>query len=472
MSLKDKFINQLSKLGKAMLIPMVIMPIAGVLGRLFAEDLLNVPTIANLSTVVFGNIDLMFAMGAALAYSKAKDKTTVLFASAISYLIFTSNIAIINETVSAGVFGGIIYGVCIALLYNVSVDWKLPSSFNFFSGEKMVITLSPIFALVMSYVFGFIWPYFQNGLNVFGVFIGGIGIFGIFIYGFLNRLLIPFGLHHVLNAYFAFEYGTYVTSSGEEVRGDIIRYIAGDPSAGSFFTGMYIVIIFGIPAINYAISKSALYNQKEVKGTARANAITSILSGVSEPTEFSFMFASPKLYLVHSILSGLAGTVAYLLGSRVGTFSQSGGIDFIINFGYGTNAWMVLPIGVLFFALYYYIFKFFIQKDNILTPGREQAWDEVSQEEGIADETVALPNEKHKEMAVRILEGLGGKENIVSLENCVTRLRLELKDASLMNEEMIKRSGSQGIMKMGANNVHIVIGTHVNSVAREIKKLI
>ncbi|HFQ7904811.1 TPA: PTS transporter subunit EIIC [Clostridioides difficile] len=457
----NKMMQQLSLLGKTMLVPIAVMPAAGILGLLFGPNMLNVPAISNISNIVFSNVDYLFLLGAASAYSKSKDKTSVMVAAVVAYMIFKSNLELLNDTLNAGVFGGIIVGACIAWTYNKTYKVKVPAFLSFFAGEKCVITLSPVVALILSYIFSLLWIYPQAAMNQFGFWLGGAGAIGIFLFLFCNRALIPTGLHQVLNAYILFEMGEYTTSTGEVIRGEIPRFMAGDPNAGFFWTGFYIIMMFSIPAISYAIYKTAQDKKKqEVKGAMTAGALTSFMATVTEPIEFSFLFASPKLYIIHSFYSGLGGVVLYLLGARLGSFNGASIIDYVLSFSYGDKAWLVIPVGVVFFVLYYVTFKYIIIKDNVQTPGREveiEIGDKVSEKE----KNLKLSHGNFSYMAKQIIKNCGGYENIVTLNNCMTRLRLEVKDATILNDDNIKKTGAKGVIKLSNTSVQIIIGTDV-----------
>ena len=324
-------------------------------------------------------------------------------------------------------------------------------------------------ALILSYIFSLLWIYPQAAMNQFGFWLGGAGAIGIFLFLFCNRALIPTGLHQVLNAYILFEMGEYTTSTGEVIRGEIPRFMAGDPNAGFFWTGFYIIMMFSIPAISYAIYKTAQDKKKqEVKGAMTAGALTSFMATVTEPIEFSFLFASPKLYIIHSFYSGLGGVVLYLLGARLGSFNGASIIDYVLSFSYGDKAWLVIPVGVVFFVLYYVTFKYIIIKDNVQTPGREveiEIGDKVSEKE----KNLKLSHGNFSYMAKQIIKNCGGYENIVTLNNCMTRLRLEVKDATILNDDNIKKTGAKGVIKLSNTSVQIIIGTDVVKVKDEME---
>ena len=460
--------NQLSKLGKAMLIPVVAMPVAGLLSRLGQPDLLNLDILKIASDVIFGNLDLLFAVGCILAYTKSKDKSSAVLAGVLSVMVFRQALTYLNESISMGVFGGIVSGVSTAIIYNYSKNWKVPSMFSFFAGEKLAITLGPIFSLILAGVFSFIWPPIESGLDAFAIGLGSMGIFGVFLFGFLNRALIPTGLHHVFNAYIFYELGSYTTANGTVVTGEMTRFLAGDPSAGSFLVMFYVIMVFGIPGVAAAMYKTAHpENKEEVKGLANSGALTSIVAGVTEPIEFSFMFTSPLLYFIHSVFTGLAGAILYLFNSRLGFAFGFNIIDLTLNWNMGNNVIYIIPVGIAFFFLYYFTFKTIILKKDIKTPGRSEA---IS--EDIDEKELKLSHSNYSYMAKKLLQNVGGVENIVNAENCVTRMRLEIKDISLINEDNIKKTGVKGVVKVNKNNIQIIVGTEVVHVMKAFNELL
>lgn len=460
--------NQLSKLGKAMLIPVVAMPVAGLLSRLGQPDLLNLDILKIASDVIFGNLDLLFAVGCILAYTKSKDKSSAVLAGVLSVMVFRQALTYLNESISMGVFGGIVSGVSTAIIYNYSKNWKVPSMFSFFAGEKLAITLGPIFSLILAGVFSFIWPPIEAGLDAFAIGLGSMGIFGVFLFGFLNRALIPTGLHHVFNAYIFYELGSYTTANGTVVTGEMTRFLAGDPSAGSFLVMFYVIMVFGIPGVAAAMYKTARpENKEEVKGLANSGALTSIVAGITEPIEFSFMFTSPLLYFIHSVFTGLAGAILYLFNSRLGFAFGFNIIDLTLNWNMGNNVIYIIPVGIAFFFLYYFTFKTIILKKDIKTPGRSE-----NITEGIDEKELKLSHSNYSYMAKKLLQNVGGVENIVNAENCVTRMRLEIKDISLINEDNIKKTGAKGVVKVNKNNIQIIVGTEVVHVMKEFNALL
>lgn len=460
--------NQLSKLGKAMLIPVVAMPVAGLLARLGQPDLLNLEILRIASDIVFGNLDMLFAVGCVLAYTKSKDKSNAVLASVLSVMVFRQALSYLDESMSMGVFGGIVSGVSTAIIYNYSKEWKVPSMFSFFAGDKLALTLGPIFSIPLAYACSLVWAPIELGLDSFATWLGAMGILGIFLFGFLNRLLIPTGLHHVLNAYIFYELGTFITPTGTEVTGEMSRFLAGDPKAGAFLGMFYVIMIFGIPGAAMAMYKTAYpQNKKDVKGLVNSGILTSLFAGITEPIEFSFMFVSPFLYFLHSLFTGLAGAVLFLFGTRIGFAFGFNVIDLTLNWKMGTNVIFILLVGVAFFFLYYFTFKWVITKKDIKTPGRIK-----ENLDNIDEKSIKLTHSNYGYMAKKILQNVGGAENIVNASNCVTRLRLEIKDIDLVNEENIKKTGAKGIVKVNKNNIQIIIGTEVIKVMNEFNELL
>lgn len=464
--------KQLSKLGKTMLIPLTATPIAGLLARLSAQDIFDLPMIENAAWVVFGMMDLLFAIGAVMAYAKAKDKAIPIIASIVSLEVFKNILNYIDSSLNMGVFAGIVIGVVTAIVYNYSKEWKIPEIFIFFRGEKLVVTLAPLIAIPLAIICSYIWIPCQMALNHFGMWIASAGAIGVFVYGIANRLLIPSGLHHVINSYIYYELGTYVTSTGAIVKGEIPRFLAGDPTAGLFLAMFFIPMMFGLPGACLAMCKTAYKKNKEqVKSFMASSALTSFVSGITEPIEFSFMFVAPKLYVFHAFLTGLSGTFLYLLDVHLGMSINFCVIDFVMNYSMGIRAWVIIPIGIIFFFIYYFGFKYLIEKDNLQTPGRQETaqFEEVVND---AETKIELGHSRYRYMAKKILENVGGKENVLDVECCVTRLRLELIDASIINEENIRKTGAKGIMKFSDSEIQIIIGSNVNKITKEMKELL
>ncbi|WP_337969668.1 PTS transporter subunit EIIC [Virgibacillus salexigens] len=461
----------MQKLGKSMLIPIVAMPIAGILFRISAPDLLDLP-LFQAAGVIFNNMDILIAIGIAMGLAKTKDRGIPALTGFLAISVLNEGLALMNPDLNMSVFGGVLSGLIAAFIYNRFKNTQLPNIFSFFGGEKFPITMIILTMIPVAGIFTFIWPYAQAGIDFFAQSLVGLGALGIFIFGFLNRFLLPFGLHHVLNTYIYFGLGSYETPSGEVVTGEITRFLNGDPTAGYFLGGFFIVMIFGIPAIALAITRAAKKKKKqETKALMSSGSLTSVVAGLTEPIEFTFIFTSPLLYFIHSVYTGLAGATLYLLHVRHG-FSWGGSIiDYGLNLGIAENGLLLLPIGLAFGVLYYITFYTIIVKRNIKVIGREDdvAFSEESEER---EQELSLSHSKYEYMAKKILENVGGKENITDYENCMTRLRLVLADASIINEEKIKQTGAHGVVKVDDQHVQIVVGPEVSNVYQEFKKLI
>ncbi|MEZ9566106.1 PTS transporter subunit EIIC [Vibrio artabrorum] len=466
----SKINNQLSKLGRAMLIPIVAQPVAGILSRFGQPDLIDSELLRMAADVIFGNMDLLFVVGASVAFTKSKDKTTTILGAILALMVFKKALAFVNPDLNMGIFAGIIVGSATAILYNYSRDWKTPSMFSFFTGEKFVVTLAPLAAVPFGLLFAQVWSPVESGLDAFAVALLGAGALGAFLFGFLNRSLIPFGLHHVINSYVFFEVGSYVTSTGTVVTGEIPRFISGDPTAGGILAMFYVPMLFGLPGAALAMYRTAKESQKEkAKALYGAGAATSIFAGVTEPLEFSFIFKAPPLYFMHAFFVGLAGLILYMLDVRLGFAVGFTAIDYVTNFNMGNNSWMIIPVGLAFFAIYYFSFKFMIEKYDYQIEGREPEID-YGAERTKEEEELKLSHSNYAYMAKKLLAFVGGRENIDEAGCCVTRLRLELHDTSIIDEEAIMRTGAKRVVRMGDKSIQIVIGTEVIEVMKEFDR--
>lgn len=466
------FITNLSKLGRAMLVPIVAMPAIGILGRLGAADMLNIPLMETASNAITNNLDMLFAFGACLAFAKAKDKTFPMIGAAVGLFAFKACLSSLNEDIGMGVFAGIVVGTLAAILFNYSREWKTPEMFSLFTGDRFIIVLAPIFAIPLALLFNIIWPPIQNGLDSLAMWMAGSGVIGIFLFGFLNRALIPVGLHHVINSYLWFQMGSFTNATGDVVMGDIPRFLAGDPTAGVFMTGLYPVFLFGLPGACLAMYKCAKKDKKfEVKSLMISGASTCFIAGITEPVEFLFEFVSPKLYLLHCLFSGLGGAIFYFMNVRLGISYNVDIIDYILNFNLGSNAILILPVGILFFFLYYFSFKWVIMHDNVLTPGRAEE-DTTTAEITDDEKNFTMNNTNNEFVAKKMLQNLGGKENIASLECCATRLRIEVKDAQKVETDKIRQMGVKGVVFLTDTNLQVVVGTSVQKVKAAMDELL
>lgn len=462
--------NFLQKFGKSLLIPIVALPIAGLLLRLSAADLLNIP-LFQASGVILSQMDAIIAIGIAMGLAQTKDKGIPALTGFLAIIVLKEGLKIMDPELNMSVFGGVLAGLMAALIYNKFKDTKLPSMLAFFSGEKFPITMIIFTMIPVAGLMSLVWPYAQTGIDVFAKSLMGLGALGVFIFGFLNRFLLPFGLHHVINTYVYFGLGEYETSSGEVVTGEITRFLSGDPTAGYFIGGFFITMMFGIPAIAFAITRAAKRRKQETKSLMVSGAGTSFLTGITEPIEFTFLFTSPLLYFIHSIYTGLAGAVLYLLHIRHGFSWGAGVVDFILNMNLSDRGYLIIPVGLAFAALYYFTFYFIIIKRDIPLVGREKET-EFGAESSEEEKGLTLSHSNHEYMAQKILQFIGGKENVIINDNCMTRLRLELKDTDIVDVEKIKQTGAHGVIKIDKHNVQIVIGSEAATIKKEIDKFV
>ncbi|KAA6474172.1 PTS transporter subunit EIIC [Bacillus swezeyi] len=447
----------LQLLGKSLLIPITVLPIAGLLLRLSAEDMLDIP-LFQASGVILNNMDVLISIGIAMGLANAKNKGIPALTGYLAIAVLKEGLGIMNPELDMSVFGGVIAGLMAAFIFNKFQHTQLPSMFSFFGGEKFPITMIVLVMIPVAGLFSIAWPYAQAGIDAFSQTLVGLGAFGVFVFGFLNRFLLPFGLHHVMNTYVYFGLGRYETASGEALTGEITRFLNGDPTAGYFLGGFFITMMFGIPAVALAISRAARKRKQETKALMSSGAATSFITGITEPVEFTFLFTSPLLYVLHSVYTGLAGAVLCLLGIRHGFSWGAGVIDYMLNLNLSDGGLWIIPIGLAFFALYYVTFYLVIIKRNVPLIGREQ---ETSEE-----------NQPHQSMAAGILKHIGGRENVVVCENCMTRLRMKLKDTSLADEAKLKQIGAHGVIKIDRHHIQIVIGTEAGNVKKDLQNMI
>ncbi len=466
----SKMFGKLQSVGKALMTPVAVLPVAALLLRFGAGDIPGLTDFTLLNSImfkagaaVFDNMYLLFAIGIAFGLAKNNEGAAGL-AGAVGVLVCKNVYEVINPDIKTGVLVGIIMGIVAGVLYNKYHNIKLPEFLGFFGGKRFVPIVTSFAAIFIGILFGYIWPTVQMGLDTFGNAVINAGAIGTFSYGFLNRLLIPTGLHHVLNSIFWFTFGEWTNPAGEVVRGDLLRFLAGDPKAGIFQAGFYPVMMFGLPAAALAMFTTAKpENKKAVGGMLFSVAFTAFLTGITEPLEFSFVFLAPALYFIHAVLTGLALVICQAMGILHGFGFSAGFIDFVVNYNKATNPMMLVPVGLGFGAVYYFTFVFFIKKFNIMTPGREDM---------VPEETEALYEEMGTAQVAReYIAALGGNGNIVDVEACITRLRLTLKDSAVIDEPKLKFLGAAGVIKLNAQNVQVVVGTRAELLAEEIKKM-
>ena len=504
---------QLQRLGKSLMLPIAVLPAAGILLRLGQDDLLGrikAPVIGPFfhamsaaGDALFSNLPLLFAVGVAIGFARKADGSTAL-AAVVGYLVVQavfktmSPIVLAGEVDKAGdqavinysVFAGIVVGLVTAWLFDRYHTIQLPSYLGFFGGRRFVPIVVSVACLFIAFAMSYCYPLFDAGLTGLGKFIGGSGALGAFVYGFANRMLIPLGLHHIPNSYVWFIYGDYQTPAGNVVTGELTRFAAGDPSAGILTSGFYPILMFGLPAAALAMIHVANKKQRKIAvGILSAAALTAFLTGVTEPLEFAFMFVAFPLYFIHAVLTGLSLAIAYLLDIHLGFSFSAGLIDLLL---YGTapaakNIPLLIGMGVVFFVLYYVLFRFAITKWNMRTPGREPE-DEFEAEEqanvtagadsaaatvaggSVATETktsTAHAPSATDSKAEQVIAAFGGRENLVNVDACITRLRMEVADKSKVDQARLKSLGAAGVIEVG-NSVQAVFGTSAEALKNDI----
>ncbi|RPK00043.1 PTS system, glucose-specific IIC component [Bacillus subtilis] len=463
----------LQQLGRALMTPVAVLPAAGLLLRFGDKDLLNIPIIKDAGGVVFDNLPLIFAVGVAIGLAGGEGVAGL--AAVIGYLILTVTLDNMGKLlglqppyegaehlIDMGVFGGIIIGLLAAYLYKRFSSIELHPVLGFFSGKRFVPIITSVSSLAIGVIFSFVWPLIQNGINAASSLIADSTV-GLFFYATIYRLLIPFGLHHIFYTPFYFMMGEYTDpSTGNTVTGDLTRFFAGDPTAGRFMMGDFPYMIFCLPAVALAIIHTARPEKKKmISGVMISAALTSLLTGITEPVEFSFLFVAPVLYLINSILAGVIFVVCDLFHVRHGYTFSGGGIDYVLNYGLSTNGWVVIPVGILFAFIYYYLFRFAILKWNLKTPGRET--DE-------ADQTEAKAPVAKDQLAFHVLQALGGQQNIANLDACITRLRVTVHQPSQVSKDELKRLGAVGVLEVN-NNFQAIFGTKSDALKDDIKTI-
>ena len=484
----------LQKLGKALMLPVAVLPICGILmgiGYLLCPatmqggDIQGAANLIGLFLVKAGgalidNMAILFAIGVGVGMSDKNDGTGGIAALA-SWLMLTtllstgfvttlmpsiaeSEVKTIAFNKIANPFIGILAGVIGSTCYNKFKGTKLPDWLAFFSGKRCVAIVAGVVSIIVSAVLLFVWPLFFGLLVSIGDAIAKMGVVGAGIYAFLNRLLIPTGLHHALNNVFWFD------TIG---LGDLSHFWAGETSAdvswslGMYMSGFFPCMMFGIPGAALAMVQCAKPEKKAATiGILLSAAVCSFICGVTEPFEFAFMFLAPGLYLIYAALYGVFTIVTVALGFRAGFSFSAGAMDLLFSASLPAAAktWLIIPLGIAAFVVFYFVFLFAIKKFDIKTPGREE--DDVE-----AEKNVQLASDDFTAIAKQILAGCGGKENIASIDNCVTRLRLEVKDMTQVDDKAIKAAGVAGVIKPGKTSVQVIVGTKVQFVADAFSEL-
>jgi len=449
----------LQQLGRALMLPIAVLPIAGLLLRLGQPDLLGWAAMAAAGDAIFSNLGLLFAVGVGVGLARENHGAAGL-AALVGFLVTTRAVetllaappgSLAKLSIPVGLLSGIIAGVG----YNRFGNITLPSYLSFFGGRRFVPIVSGLAGLVLAAVVGYAWPFLERGMDATSHAILGAGSLGLFAYGVLNRILIVTGLHHILNNFAWFIVGDYHGATG-----DLKRFFAGDPTAGAFMSGFFPVMMFGLPGACLAMYHAARPERRAgVAGLLLSLGLTSFLTGVTEPVEFTFMFLAPVLYALHAVATGLAMVVMNLFGVRLGFSFSAGLFDYVLNFSHAQRPLLLLPIGAAYFALYYGVFRFLIVRLNLATPGRE------------SDDAAAQPiaPSTPDARARAFVTALGGAQNLTEVDACTTRLRLVLADNKEVDEAALRRLGARGILRSSAQGLQVVLGPIADQVAGEIR---
>ncbi|WP_337142077.1 glucose-specific PTS transporter subunit IIBC [Staphylococcus aureus] len=499
--MRKKLFGQLQRIGKALMLPVAILPAAGLLlaiGTAIQGEALQhylpfiqnggVQNVAKLMTaagsIIFENLPMIFALGAAIGLAGGDGVAAI--AAFVGYIIMNKTMGDFLQvtpknvtdpasgyasilgipTLQTGVFGGIIIGALAAWCYNKFYNINLPSYLGFFAGKRFVPIMMATTSFILAFPMALIWPTIQTGLNAFstGLLDSNTGV-AVFLFGFIKRLLIPFGLHHIFHAPFWFEFGSWKNAAGEIIHGDQRIFIeqireGAHLTAGKFMQGEFPVMMFGLPAAALAIYHSAKpENKKVVAGLMGSAALTSFLTGITEPLEFSFLFVAPLLFFIHAVLDGLSFLTLYLLDVHLGYTFSGGFIDYVLLgvLPNKTQWWLVIPVGLVYAVIYYFVFRFLIVKLKYKTPGRED-----KQSQAVTASATELP--------YAVLEAMGGKANIKHLDACITRLRVEVNDKSKVDVPGLKDLGASGVLEVG-NNMQAIFGPKSDQIKHEMQQI-
>lgn len=458
------------RLGRALQLPIAVLPVAALLLRFGQPDLLNVPFIAQAGGAIFDNLALIFAIGVASSWSKDNAGSAAL-AGAVGYFVMTKAMVTINPEINMGVLAGIITGLVAGAVYNRWAGIKLPDFLSFFGGKRFVPIATGFFCLILAAIFGYVWPPVQHAIHSGGEWIVSAGALGSGIFGFINRLLIPTGLHQVLNTIAWFQIGEFTNAAGAVFHGDINRFYAGDGTAGMFMSGFFPIMMFGLPGAALAMYLAAPKARRPmVGGMLLSVAITAFLTGVTEPLEFLFMFLAPLLYLLHAVLTGISLFIATALGIHAGFSFSAGAIDYVLMYSLpaaSKNVWMLLVMGVVFFFVYFLLFSAVIRMFNLKTPGREDKAADVVTEEANSNTEEGLI-----QLATSYIAAVGGTDNLKAIDACITRLRLTVGDSAKVNDAACKRLGASGVVKLNKQTIQVIVGAKAESIGDEMKKVV
>ena len=468
----------LQKIGKALMLPVSVLPVAGILlgigsahFAIFPDLVSNV--MAQSGGAIFGIMAIMFAIGVALGLTN-NDGVSAL-AALVGYVVLLATLGVMAKvlgvetkevmgiaSVDTGVFGGIVIGGIAAALFNRYSRISLPPYLGFFSGKRFVPIVTAFAAIGLGIVLSFVWPPIGAGIKGFSHWAAESNpALAFTVYGVIERLLIPFGLHHIWNVPFFFEVGSYMDpTTGKAITGEIQRYIAGDPTAGNM-AGGYLFKMWGLPAAAVAIWHSARpENRARIGGIMISAALTAWLTGITEPIEFAFMFVAPVLYLIHALLAGVAYFLCIELGVKHGMTFSHGAIDFMVLYAKSTNGWWLIPLGLMWAAMYYTIFRVVIAKFDLKTPGREP--------EEVATSSEATADIAHG-FTKQLVLAFGGRSNIKGLDACITRLRVELNDMSKANPGKLKALGAAGVVIVG-KGMQAIFGTRSENLKTDMEE--
>ncbi|HEK7247458.1 TPA: PTS transporter subunit IIABC [Staphylococcus aureus] len=499
--MRKKLFGQLQRIGKALMLPVAILPAAGLLlaiGTAIQGEALQhylpfiqnggVQNVAKLMTaagsIIFENLPMIFALGVAIGLAGGDGVAAI--AAFVGYIIMNKTMGDFLQvtpknvtdpasgyasilgipTLQTGVFGGIIIGALAAWCYNKFYNINLPSYLGFFAGKRFVPIMMATTSFILAFPMALIWPTIQSGLNAFstGLLDSNTGV-AVFLFGFIKRLLIPFGLHHIFHAPFWFEFGSWKNAAGEIIHGDQRIFIeqireGAHLTAGKFMQGEFPVMMFGLPAAALAIYHTAKpENKKVVAGLMGSAALTSFLTGITEPLEFSFLFVAPLLFFIHAVLDGLSFLTLYLLDVHLGYTFSGGFIDYVLLgvLPNKTQWWLVIPVGLVYAVIYYFVFRFLIVKLKYKTPGRED-----KQSQAVTASATELP--------YAVLEAMGGKANIKHLDACITRLRVEVNDKSKVDVPGLKDLGASDVLEVG-NNMQAIFGPKSDQIKHEMQQI-
>jgi PTS system N-acetylglucosamine-specific IIC component len=468
-------VERLQPLGRALMLPIAVLPIAALLLRLGQSDMLDIPFVAAAGNAIFSNLGLIFAAGVGVGLARENHGAAAL-AGVVGYVVITEGAKALlqlqpdvmrlsdveqaawraKEIGKLSVPAGIVSGIIAGLLYNRFSNIKLPDYLAFFGGRRFVPIAAGLVGILGAALFGFGFPWFESAVDTLSRWVVGAGPIGLFLYGVLNRLLLITGLHHILNNVAWFLLGDFHGATG-----DLKRFFAGDPSAGSFMAGFFPVMMFGLPAACLAMYRNALpQRRKAVGGLLLSVALTSLLTGVTEPIEFLFIFLAPLLFLVHAVLTGLSMVVMDALGVKLGFGFSAGLFDYLLNYGLATRPLLLLPVGAAYFAIYYLTFSWCIRHFKLATPGREPTGDLAAS----VPASAAIGKR-----GGGFVTALGGVANLKSIDACTTRLRLILADPAAIDETVLKSLGARGIVQAGGNSIQVVLGPIADQVAGEIR---